>query len=156
VDGDRPVYGIVHAPALEQTFIATRGDGATCNGAPIAVSTRKTLAGARLAAPESFDATLRRSGLEYAAQPRLPSLAMRLIRVASGEFDVALARENSYDWDIAAADLILHEAGGVLTDLLGRTPSYNQATPRHPALAAGPALLQAQLIEAAGPAPHRT
>jgi len=153
LDG-RPVYGIVHAPALEQTFIATRGGGATCNGADIAVSDRKTLTGARLAAPESFDATLRRSGLSYAAQPRLPSLAMRLIRVASGEFDVALARENSYDWDIAAADLILHEAGGVLTDLHGRTPTYNRATPKHPALAAGPASLQAQLIEATRSAPR--
>ena len=94
--------------------------------------TGKSLTGARLAAPESFDATLRRSGLAYAAQPRLPSLAMRLIRVASGEFDVALARENSYDWDIAAADLILHEAGGVLTDLHGRTPSYNRADAETP------------------------
>jgi myo-inositol-1(or 4)-monophosphatase len=148
VVGDRPVYGIVHAPALEQTFIATRGGGATCNGAEIAVSTRKNLTGARLATPESFDAPLRRSGLAYVAQPRLPSLAMRLVRVAAGEFDAALARKNSYDWDIAAADLILHEAGGVLTDLLGRTPSYNRPTPRHPALAAGPAPLQAQLIEA--------
>jgi myo-inositol-1(or 4)-monophosphatase len=155
VVGDRPVYGIVHAPALEQTFIATRGGGATCNGAKIAVSARKTLTGARLAAPESFDTALRRSGLSYAAQPRLPSLAMRLIRVADGEFDVALARENSYDWDIAAADLILHEAGGVLTDLRGRTPSYNQETPKHPALAAGSAPLQAQLIEATRPKPHR-
>ena len=154
VVGGRPVYGIVHAPALEQTFIATRGGGATCNGAEIAVSDRKILTGARLAAPESFDATLLRSGLGYAAQPRLPSLAMRLIRVATGEFDVALARENSCDWDIAAADLILHEAGGVLTDLLGRTPLYNQPTPTHPALAAGPAPLQAQLIEATRPAPQ--
>ncbi len=134
------------------------GAGATRDGAPIAVSQRKSLAGARLAAPESFDRILGRSGLVYDAQPRLPSLAMRLVRVASGEFDVALARENSYDWDIAAADLILHEAGGVLTDLEGRAPSYNRGTPRHKALAAGPPGLQARLIEAArggGSAPRR-
>jgi myo-inositol-1(or 4)-monophosphatase len=150
----RPVYGIVHAPALGKTFVAHHGGGATCNGAPISVSKRKHLAGARLSLPESFSSVLRRSGLAYAKQPRLPSLAMRLIGVATGEFDVALAREDSYDWDIAAADLILHEAGGVLTDLEGQTPTYNRARPRHPALAAGPAKLQAQLIEATRPLPH--
>jgi myo-inositol-1(or 4)-monophosphatase len=74
---------------------------------------------------------------------------MRLLRVADGDLDAALARKNSYDWDIAAADLILHEAGGVLTDFSGRTPTYNQAEPKHPALAAGPPGLQADLIRAA-------
>lgn len=148
VAGGRPVYGVVHAPALDQTFIASLGGGARLNGAPIAVSTRGALTGARLSAPDQFSTALSRSGLAYDAQPRLPSLAMRLLRVASGEFDVALAREKSYDWDIAAADLIVHEAGGVLTDMDGRMPSYNRATPRHPSLAAGPAGLQAQLIEA--------
>ncbi len=144
----RPVYGIVHAPALGETFVARRGFGAMLNGAPIAVSKRSSLVGASLAAPESFDRLLRKSGVGCVRRPRLPSLAMRIVRVATGECDVALARENSYDWDIAAADLILHEAGGVLTDWQGRAPSYNRATPRHPALAAGPAGLQAQLIEA--------
>lgn len=150
----RPFYGVVHAPALGKTFVARHGGGATCNGAPIAVSTRKHLTGARLSTPDAFSSILRMSGLAYSAQPRLPSLAMRLLGVATGEFDVALARENSYDWDIAAADLILHEAGGVLTDLEGQTPSYNRATPRHPALAAGPPVLQTQLIEAARPRPR--
>jgi myo-inositol-1(or 4)-monophosphatase len=150
----RPVHGVVHAPALGKTFVARQGGGATCNGAPIAVSARTHLTGARLSTPESFSSVLRRSGLIYAAQPRLPSLAMRLLGVATGEFDGALASENAYDWDIAAADLILHEAGGVLTDLEGRTPFYNRTTPRHPALAAGPAPLQARLIAATRPQPH--
>ena len=148
VSNGRPIFGIVHAPALQQTFVARRGFGATLNGAPIAVSKRGSLVGAGLAAPESFDRLIRRSGLACVRRPRLPSLAMRIVRVATGECDVALARENSYDWDIAAADLILHEAGGVLTDWEGRAPSYNRETPRHPALAAGPAGLHAQLIEA--------
>jgi myo-inositol-1(or 4)-monophosphatase len=149
VFGDRPVYGIVHAPALAQTFVASLGGGATLNGAPIYVSTQQQLSGARLAAPDHLHKIMGASGLTYERQPRLPSLAMRLLRVAEGQFDAALARENSCDWDIAAADLILHEAGGVLTDLQGRAPSYNRATPRHSVLAAGPPALQARLIEAA-------
>ncbi len=74
---------------------------------------------------------------------------MRLLRVAEGGLDGALARHNACDWDIAAADLILHEAGGVLTDFEGRTPIYNRADTKHPALAAGPPGLQRELIAAA-------
>jgi len=149
VSHGRPTLGLVHAPALDETFIALVGKGATRNGAPIAVSSRKTLAGARLAAPDALAADLRRSGLAFAEMPRLPSLAMRLLRVAGGELDGALANRNACDWDIAAADIILHEAGGVLTDFAGRTPVYNCAEPRHPALAAGPPGLQRELIAAA-------
>jgi myo-inositol-1(or 4)-monophosphatase len=145
----RPVLGLVHAPALDQTFVALRGGGATCNGAPISVSERHDISGARLAAPEGLIADLRRSGLAFAPQPRLPSLAMRLLRVADGALDGALARPNACDWDIAAADIILHEAGGVLTDFSGRTPIYNRADTKHPALAAGPPSLQRDMIAAA-------
>ena len=144
----RPVLGVVHAPALDQTFVALRGGGAACNGAPIRVSSRE-LSGARRAAPDNLIADLRRSGLAFTKAPRLPSLAMRLLRVADGGLDGAMARPNACDWDIAAADIILHEAGGVLTDLSGQTPIYNRADTRHPALAAGSPDLQRELIAAA-------
>lgn len=149
VSQGRPMLGLVHAPALDQTFMALRGGGATCNGEKISVSTREDISGARLAAPDGLLADLSRSGLAFAPKPRLPSLAMRLLRVAEGGLDGALARHNACDWDIAAADLILHEAGGVLTDFEGRTPIYNRADTKHPALAAGPPGLQRELIAAA-------
>ncbi len=145
----QPVLGVIHAPALDETFLATAGGGARRNGAPIAVSRRRELAGAAVSAPDSLAADLWRSGLSFSQQPRLPSLAMRLLRVAEGEFDAALARKNAHDWDIAAADLILREAGGALTDFSGRAPLYNRIEPIHPALAAGPPGLRADLIQAA-------
>jgi myo-inositol-1(or 4)-monophosphatase len=153
----RPVYGLVHAPALNETFFAVAGQGAFRNGRAIRVSRRAGLAGAKLAAPDSLAADLRRSGLHFVSQPRLPSLAMRLLRVADGALDGALARKHAYDWDIAAADLILCEAGGALTDFAGRTPVYNRPEPRHPALAAGGVGLQAELVRAAREAaPNRS
>ncbi len=149
IAGGLPVLGVVHAPALDETFVALAGGGARRNGAAIAVSRRRELAGASVSAPDSLAADLRRSGLSFSQQPRLPSLAMRLLRVAHGEFDAALARKNAHDWDIAAADLMLREAGGALTDFSGHAPLYNRADPIHPALAAGPPGLQADLIQAA-------
>ncbi|MCI4677688.1 3'(2'),5'-bisphosphate nucleotidase CysQ [Rhodoblastus acidophilus] len=149
VAGGRPVVGVAHAPALDETFTAILGGGARRNGVPINVSGRPAIAGASVSAPEPLAADLRRAGLAFERKPQLPSLAMRLLRVADGEFDAALSRANAYDWDIAAADLILREAGGALTDFAGRAPLYNQVEPKHPALAAGPPGLQADLIRAA-------
>ena len=63
--------------------------------------------------------------------PRGHSLALRLIRVAQGAADVAFAGGNSHDWDLAAADLLVHEAGGALTPLAGGTVVYNRPVPRH-------------------------
>jgi myo-inositol-1(or 4)-monophosphatase len=67
------------------------------------------------------------------------SLALRLTRVASGDLDVAFASGGSHDWDLAAAALIVHEAGGVLTDFSGRALRFNGSHPKHgPLVAAGP------------------
>lgn len=145
----RPVCAVVRAPALDETFVATLHGGARRNGQPIKVSDRTEIAGARLAAPEPLASDLRRAGLAYAQRPKLPSLAMRLLRVAEGAYDGALARPNACDWDIAAADLILSEAGGGLTDFAGRAPHYNRVAPQHPELAAGPSGLRDELIRAA-------
>ena len=68
--------------------------------------------------------------------PRVHSLALRLARVADATLDVAFAGGASHDWDLAAADLLVHEAGGLLTTLEGATLSYNGAVPTHGTLVA--------------------
>jgi myo-inositol-1(or 4)-monophosphatase len=78
------------------------------------------------------------------AMPRIGSLALRLARVAQGTLDIAFAGGNSHDWDLAAADLLVHEARGALTTMAGETLTYNRPTPTHGALiAAGRARHQA-------------
>ena len=47
-----------------------------------------------------------------------------------------LPRRGSHDWDLAAADLLVHEAGGALTDFAGRPLTYNNAHGAHGALVA--------------------
>jgi myo-inositol-1(or 4)-monophosphatase len=69
-------------------------------------------------------------------EPRLPSLALRLARVAQGAIDAAIAGGNSHDWDLAAADLLVHEAGGALTPFNGEALIYNRPEPRHGMLVA--------------------
>src|SRR5262249_12969158 len=94
------------------------------------------LAGARFAGPvrrlERLAAV--EPGIEMV--PKIFSLALRIAGVASGALDGALAGPNSHDWDLAAADLLVHEAGGALTSLDGRPPIYNRPHPVHGALVA--------------------
>ena len=70
----------------------------------------------------------------------IPSLAYRIGMVADGALDATFVKPNSRDWDLAAADLILHEAGGAILDEHGMTPSYAGPDTAHGALVCGAAL----------------
>ena len=48
--------------------------------------------------------------------------------VAKGEIDIAVSFSKKNDWDLAAADLIIKEAGGNLKDLNGNDIYYNKAS----------------------------
>ena len=83
----------------------------------------------------------------FAVMPRIHSLALRLARVAEGTFDAGIAGGNSHDWDLAAADLLVHEAGGALTSFAGDTVTYNRPVPRHGTLVAAGRDRHAALVE---------
>lgn len=138
VEAGLPRIGVLHMPALNETYSAIEGGGAHRDGRALRVSPAESLAGARMAGPTPLMERLERAGLPLLAQKKVPSLAYRIALVASGEIDAGLASTNACDWDIAAADLIVHEAGGFLADLQGRRPVYNQSLPKHGILAAAP------------------
>jgi myo-inositol-1(or 4)-monophosphatase len=148
VEDGRPVVAVLHMPAAGLTFEARAGEGATLNGAPIRASDRERLSGARIAGPPRLMDNMASAGVDFIREPKIPSLAYRLARVAAGEIDAGIASTDAWDWDIAAADLIIREAGGRLTDLDEREPAYNRANPRHGILGAAPARLHSELIAA--------
>lgn len=148
VEDGRPVVGVLHMPAAGLTFEARAGEGATLNGKRITASKQSHLAGARVAGPPRLMDNLAKAGVAFEREPKIPSLAYRLAKVAAGEIDVGIASTDAWDWDIAAADLIIREAGGLLTNLDEREPVYNRANPRHGILGAAPARLQGELIAA--------
>ena len=136
----RPALAALYAPVTDEMFVGLRGQGARLNGKPITVSGGGTLAGARLAGPKRYLDRLDALVPSIQAQPKVHSLALRLTRVAQGELDAAFASSGSHDWDLAAADLLVHEAGGVMTDFFGAPLRYNAPRIVHGALvAAGPA-----------------
>ncbi|WP_428032329.1 3'(2'),5'-bisphosphate nucleotidase CysQ [Ancylobacter sp.] len=148
VEDGRPIAGALFAPVTNELFVAVLGGGATRNGQPIHVSHTRALPGAVIDGPAPWLAHLDQSG-SWRRVDRIRSLALRVARVATGELDAALASPNGNDWDLAAADLLVHEAGGRLTTLDGRPLAYNAPVPRHGALVSAGSLLHPALMAAA-------
>ena len=135
VEDGRPIAGVVHAPALDETYVATLGGGASLNGAAIAPSDTEDLedaamlGDARMFVHPSWPTPWPPMRVESRN-----SIAYRLCLVAAGAFDAAVALSSKNEWDLAAADLICAEAGAVLTDHLGRTFAYNRPIPLLPSV----------------------
>ena len=94
------------------------------------------LEGTKLLGPKRFLGSLAELHPSVVPLPRVGSLALRLARVAQGEVDITIVSGNSHDWDLAAADLLVHEAGGALTDIDGEPLTYNCPQPVHALLVA--------------------
>jgi myo-inositol-1(or 4)-monophosphatase len=150
IENGRPIAACLYAPALDEFFAARVGAGSSLNGAAIAVTAGSDLHGLRVAGPQKLIERLNSLVPPFTRLPRGHSLALRLTRVAQGACDVAFAGGNSHDWDLAAADLLVHEAGGALTPLAGGTVAYNRAVPRHGMLIAAGRDRHAALIERFG------
>jgi myo-inositol-1(or 4)-monophosphatase len=142
-----PVAGVLFAPALDELYVATAEGKVEKNGRPIAVEPIKADGRFRLsAADDMFNALGSPARSRIDRLSRIPSLAYRLAMIADGRMDATLVKPNSHDWDLAAAHLILRNAGGRLTDAKGREPVYNAATPRHGVLVAVSAGLHAEVL----------
>lgn len=125
-DADGPLAGAVYAPALGEMYLAHRGGGATLNGSVISCRNNSDLADALVVTGFSY------SPAERVRQSRRIPLMIDKIRdvrrfgaaaidlcfVASGRAD-AYFEENLHWWDLVAGQLIVTEAGGIVTDFAG-------------------------------------
>ncbi len=136
VEDGRPLVAALYAPVSEEIFLAARGTGATLNGTPNKANEGDGLRGAKIAGPKRYLDRFSSLAEGTLAQPKVHSLALRLARVAQGALDAAFSSRGSHDWDLAAADLLVHEAGGALTDFTGRPLKYSGSQAVHGALIA--------------------
>lgn len=135
VEDGRPIAGVVYAPARDEMYDAHVEGGARLNGTRL---TRRPLPrpGPVIPAPGAVHAELQAAGLDYVRGPHLPSLAYRLVQIASGGLDAVVVRRGSQDWDIAGAAIILAECGIGFEDVCAGPIMFNGADVRHGALAA--------------------
>jgi myo-inositol-1(or 4)-monophosphatase len=122
---DHTICGVVYQPLTDEMFAATVGSGATRNGAPIRVSTRAHWEQVVLATgiPHrgsahhlSFAAELAKIRDRVGGVRRFGSAALDLAWVACGRFD-AFWERGLKPWDVAAGNVLVREAGGVVTGL---------------------------------------
>ena len=136
VEKGRPIAACVYNPIAEECFTAVTGGGAHLNGEPIHVSTRDRIEGADMLGPKS----------NFIGWPEMvissySSIAYRVALVAAGRHDAMISLTTKRDWDLAAADLIVQEAGGLLSDEAGAALIYNTPTAtQRVSVAAGPVL----------------
>lgn len=135
VENGVPVAGVVYAPVRDEMYDAARGEGARLNGKPIRRN-RRAGAAPVIPAAGAVHQELQAAGLNYTRGPYYPSLAYRLVQVATGRLDAVASRRGSQDWDIAAATLILEECGMDIADVCAGFPRFNRRDVRHGALAA--------------------
>jgi myo-inositol-1(or 4)-monophosphatase len=136
VEGATPVLAAVFAPASDEYFFAVRGQGARRNDAAVRATGGVEMDFSRMAGPKPLVQRLSPSSDEITLHPRIGSLALRLCRVAQGSLDAAFAGGQSRDWDLAAANLIVHEANGKMTALSGDPILYNRRDVAHGVLVA--------------------
>jgi len=139
----RPCCGVVYNPVSDELYSARLGNGAYRNGKPIHVAARTRLNGAAMLGD--------RTQFTHPPWPQLHvqnrnSVAYRLVLVADGSVDASVSLTAKRDWDLAAADIILHEAGGKLTDAKGGALLYNKPVTIQTSLVAANPTLHAQII----------
>ncbi len=136
VEQGRSLAGVLDCPAIGEVFSATASGGAFLDGKRIAVRTAGSVP--EIAGPKDMidelpkELIARTSKVGY-----VPSLAYRLAMIAAGRIDASFVKPASHDWDLAAAALILEEAGGKLIAGNGLPPRFGDETIRHGALVAG-------------------
>lgn len=155
VQDQKPIVAAFYAPAKNAFYFAEEGKGATKNGEPIGVSEQADIAAARMMGdpcafkseklwPEPWPKSM------YTEQAN--SIALRICQIADAQFDCCVTLRPKNDWDVAAADLILSEAGGILTTGTGRGLLFNRKQPLHDHIVASNPALRSAIMDRVEPA----
>jgi 3'-phosphoadenosine 5'-phosphosulfate (PAPS) 3'-phosphatase len=143
----RPVVGLLLQPTTGTLLSATLGGGAwaeydgvrrplTFGPSP---KTPRLVTSIWLGAPENLpflDLVTKRMG-SPSAQVSTLGITARTFVPPENEFDVLVGLDingkqtMAWEWDFAAADLVVHEGGGVVTDIDGNLHLYNKPVPRN-------------------------
>lgn len=144
VEYGSPIVAAFYAPARDSFYFAVKNRGAHCNGRKVRVGLPDSLPDAHMIGdPRAFqdNRTWPVPWPDAMQSERICSIALRLCMVAGGEGDCCVTLRPKHDWDVAAADLIVREAGGTVVTghkhpLIFNTedPLFDHIIASHPAL----------------------
>ncbi len=150
IENHRVVLAAFYAPVKQSFYQAELGKGAIKNGQPIQVSTTTNLCNARMMGDPS--AFLSKKIWPSPWPPTMVteqqnSIALRLALVADGQFDMCVSLRPKNEWDVAATDLIVREAGGIVHAGHGHNFKYNRERPIYDHVIASNEILMPQVME---------
>ncbi|MBC6403464.1 MAG: DUF4170 domain-containing protein [Hyphomonadaceae bacterium] len=123
IENGRSIAGALYNPLRDEMYTAIRDGGAKLNGRSISVRDSDRIEHIRMVGyPRKF----RRLGWPDMDVSIVNSMAYRVALVASGAKHATVSFTPKSDWDLAAAELIVCEAGGVITNLTGQRFRYDQ------------------------------
>ncbi|MDO4431153.1 MAG: inositol-1-monophosphatase [Lonepinella koalarum] len=124
---NRTEVGVVYDPIKNELFTAVRGAGAKLNDVRLRIEPKRDLNGAVLATGFPFKQP-QHMPIHFAMMNALIEDCADFRRAASAALDLCYVASNRVDgffeiglkaWDIAAGELIVREAGGIVADLNG-------------------------------------
>ncbi len=146
-ENGRITSAVVHLPMKGLTYSATRGGGAFLNGQAIAPSHQPDVQKANvLVTRATMKSPLWRGVVPDFTRSFRPSLAYRMCLAAEGKYDAMLTLRDTWEWDVAAGDLIAQEAGAIVTTRENLPARYNNPKPMLAGMVAAGAALHPQLI----------
>lgn len=131
IDNHRAILGIVHVPVMKQTYTGCEGAGSAVRvdegqAETISVATSSAspvrVVGSRSHRGTSLDAYLDALG-DFEILPMGSSL--KFCVVAEGKADIYPRLGLTSEWDTAAAQAVVEQAGGAVVELDGQPLAYN-------------------------------
>ena len=131
----RPIAGALYEPLADQMYHVVRGGGAFCDDRPLSCTSNGIIEDFLIGVdwPRAEDTRARLLEAVLAASSRvggwrtLGSAALGIAMVGAGILD-AYVHPTLHTWDMAAAGLIVEEAGGMVTGLNGSPSWWNEST----------------------------
>jgi 3'(2'), 5'-bisphosphate nucleotidase len=132
VENGRSVFGVVYAPVLDALYWAQRGQGSwlrPAEGEDIQIGVqRPSPRPLRVAVSRSHLDPKSAAMIQHLQQPLQVPLgsSLKFCRLAEGQVDLYPRFGPTGEWDTAAGQCVLEEAGGAVLDLDGQALRYNQ------------------------------
>ncbi|KKS00586.1 MAG: Myo-inositol-monophosphatase [Candidatus Levybacteria bacterium GW2011_GWB1_41_21] len=129
VKNGSPVLGVIYDPIVDRLLYAEKNKGTTLNGKPVKVSSASSFSERTII--DGGIESLKLLGMEEEIRKRkvlttrIYSCVYGGMLVALGEFVAEIYRHVN-PWDAAAVKIVVEEAGGKVTDLLGNEQRYDQ------------------------------
>ena len=134
----KPILGVINWPDGKKLYVAQKGKGAfrfeNENWEKISVSETSELKSSKAVGSRHHLSDKEKELIQKLEIPEFSSIgsSLKVCKISSGEADLYFTYTNKMsEWDTAASNCILKEAGGKMTNMKGEELSYNNQDVKH-------------------------